>query len=154
MVTLLAVGLAGGCAGMNGMPPPPPDVTYTFEVRAVKDGTAVVGIDVEPAPAMTGLYKGGHARIDMTGAGRKQIVWVSAELFEIKFEDLISDDRKGGGKPNPNAPMSFTAATQGADGKFRFPVSVARGGGPNTISSKYHLRMGGHTLDPVIIVDR
>jgi hypothetical protein len=157
------IGSVAGCAGTpkdNGGGNPPPSVAFTFDVAAVMTSGNVTNIDVTPNPPPTaGLYKGGHARLEMqTGATRSQIVWQSNSPFWIKFEPLKSDKGHGGGTICENTEPSTYTKSSGM-GPYHFECLLIRGGG-KTLSVKYHLTTQDPAspptfeLDPVIIVDR
>jgi hypothetical protein len=174
LVFLVAIfGLAAGCAGTptdggGGGPKDNVPISFNFDVTAVTTNGAITNIDVEPNPPPppppqppTGLYKGGHARLEMPkGPIDSQILWRSSVPFWIKFEPLNSNKGHGGGIIcDQKQPTDYTPATVAIDGKYEYPCVLNRGGG-KTFSIKYHLTMENPVptvkfeLDPVIIVDR
>ncbi len=160
--------IATGCAGTDERDSPSPalrDKAFWFDVQPFRDTAGrVVRIDVAPSATnvpQKGVYRGGHARIDLPKGGVHGIVWQASEPFEMRFEILLSDEGDGAGDiATPKEPIDWKPADAGQQGRvYTFPLSLKTNNARSreVIAVKYWIRAvadRSFELDPVIIVRR
>ncbi len=161
LATLTASLSMVGCAATSGAGGPPGATRheYVFDVTAVRTGGTVTGIEVVPHDSPSpGLYRGGHARIEISQGVTQAIVWRSDDRFWIRFEGLKSDKGNGGGHLGNSDPAAYTEALHVApSGPYEYRVVLSPRMVGKAESVKYWLNVTDRTgfeLDPVIIVDR
>lgn len=162
VATLLVLAGCGTTKQLDDTEVPLVNKAFALDVVVIREGGKVTGIEVVPAsatPPQKGLYKGGHAWIDLPKNGRHSITWRATESIDMQFEVLLSDEGNGAGDlADPKEPTTWKAADPAGSGfALMLPLKKNANSGKEVIAVKYWIRATSDPafeLDPVIIVRR